>query len=181
MGVFEKTKSEAWKNKEDIWPVLRKCAKIDFPSWTRKLRWSNKNWFDENDCNENSEFSWTTVMLTEPMRHQNLYISYGDTFMKQSKLCTMYEFKCSKDIRHQKPGLGPCLSYKIMRISMLRYWLWWYPAKGYLCIYVWHWSFPYEIDTWTWKWSLFGITLEFPIWNWHLDMSRYNIIFACIH
>ena len=25
------------------------------------------------------------------------------------------EFKCSKDISHQKPGLGPCLSYKILR------------------------------------------------------------------
>ena len=26
----------------------------------------------------------------EPIGHQNLYISYGDTFMKQAKLCTMY-------------------------------------------------------------------------------------------
>ena len=35
-------------------------------------------------------FHGHTGILTEPMRHQNLYISYGDTFMKQSKLCTMY-------------------------------------------------------------------------------------------
>ena len=43
--------------------------------------------------------------------------------MKQSKLCVLCyvsEFKCSKDIRNQKPGLGPCLSYKIFRISLLR-------------------------------------------------------------
>ena len=31
-----------------------------------------------------------TGILTEPMRQQKLYISYGDTFMKQAKLCTMY-------------------------------------------------------------------------------------------
>ena len=35
-------------------------------------------------------FHGHTGILTEPMRHQNLYISYGDTLMKQSKLCTMY-------------------------------------------------------------------------------------------
>ena len=26
---------------------------------------------------------------TEPIRHQNMYISYGGTFMKQAKFCTM--------------------------------------------------------------------------------------------
>ena len=35
-------------------------------------------------------FHGHTGILTETVRHQNLYISYGDTFMKQSKLCTMY-------------------------------------------------------------------------------------------
>ena len=35
-------------------------------------------------------FHGHTEILTEPMRHQNLYTSYGDTFMKQSKICTMY-------------------------------------------------------------------------------------------
>ena len=35
-------------------------------------------------------FHGHTGILTEPMRHQNLYISYGDTFMKQAKLCAMY-------------------------------------------------------------------------------------------
>ena len=35
-------------------------------------------------------FHGHTGMLTEQMRHQNLFISYGDTFMKQAKLCTMY-------------------------------------------------------------------------------------------
>ena len=35
-------------------------------------------------------FHGHTEIFTEPMRHQNLYISNDDTFMKQSKLCTMY-------------------------------------------------------------------------------------------
>ena len=35
-------------------------------------------------------FHGCTGILTEPMRHQNLYISYGDTFMKEANLCTMY-------------------------------------------------------------------------------------------
>ena len=35
-------------------------------------------------------FHGHTGILTEPKRHHNLYISYGDTLMKQSKLCTMY-------------------------------------------------------------------------------------------
>ena len=35
-------------------------------------------------------FHGHTEILTELMRHQNLYISYGDTFMKQANLCTMY-------------------------------------------------------------------------------------------
>ena len=30
-----------------------------------------------------------TGIWPEPIRHQNLYISYGDSFMKQAKLCTM--------------------------------------------------------------------------------------------
>ena len=56
----------------------------------------------------------------EPLRHQNLYISYGDTFMKPAKLCTMSEFKRSKVLRIKKPGFGPCLSYKILRIFLLK-------------------------------------------------------------
>ena len=28
---------------------------------------------------------------------------------------------------------------------------------------------------------IIGITLRFSILNWHLDMSRHNIVFACIH
>ena len=34
-------------------------------------------------------FQGHTGIWPEPIRLQNLYISYGDTFMKQAKLCTM--------------------------------------------------------------------------------------------
>ena len=68
-------------------------------------------------------FHGHTRILIERMRHQNLYILYGDTFMKQAKLLYyVFEFKCSKVLRIKKPALGPCLSYKILRISMLRSW-----------------------------------------------------------
>ena len=35
-------------------------------------------------------FHGHTGIWPEPIRHQNLYNSYGDTFIKQAKLCTMY-------------------------------------------------------------------------------------------
>ena len=58
-------------------------------------------------------FHGHTGILTEPMRHQNLYISYGDTFMKQSKLCTTYlNLSAQKSLETRNQGLGPCLSYK---------------------------------------------------------------------
>ena len=34
-------------------------------------------------------FHGHTGIWPEPIRHQNLYISYGDTFMKKAKPCTM--------------------------------------------------------------------------------------------
>ena len=49
------------------------------------------------------------------MRHQNLY--FHETI---KALNYVFEFKCSKVIKNQKPGLGPCLSYKILRILLLK-------------------------------------------------------------
>ena len=66
----------------------RKMCKNQFPITKLKLHWSNKNWFDENDCNKNSVFSWTYWDLART--NNLLYISYGETFMKESQLCTMY-------------------------------------------------------------------------------------------
>ena len=34
-------------------------------------------------------FHGHTGIWPEPIRHQNLYISYEDTFIKKAKLCTM--------------------------------------------------------------------------------------------
>ena len=51
-------------------------------------------------------FHGHTRILTEQMRHQNLYISYGDQFMKQAKLCTMYlDFSAQKSLEARNQDL----------------------------------------------------------------------------
>ena len=79
-----------------IWPLPHKCAKINFPSQTWKLHWSNENWFDENDCNKNSVFSWMYMDLamylnlnaqkTLDTRNQDLDHIYHTKY---------WEFQCS--------------------------------------------------------------------------------------
>ena len=70
--------------------VLGKCAKINFPSQSECNVGATKTGLMRMIVMKIQYFHGHTGILTEPMRHQNLYISYGDTFMKQSKLCTMY-------------------------------------------------------------------------------------------
>ena len=68
----------------------RKCAKIHFPSQSECNVGATKTGLTRMIVMKIWYFHGHTGILTEPMRHKNLYISYGDTFMKQSKLCTMF-------------------------------------------------------------------------------------------
>ena len=70
--------------------VLGKCAKINFPSQSESYIGAMKTGLTRMIVMKIWYFHGYTGILIEPMRHQNLYILYGDTFMKQSKLCTMY-------------------------------------------------------------------------------------------
>ena len=98
--------------------VLGKCAKIHFPSQSECNIGATKTVLMRMIVIKIQYFHGHTGILTEPMRHQNLYISYFHETIKA--LYYVFEFKCSKVIRNQKPGLGPCLSYKILRILLLR-------------------------------------------------------------
>ena len=120
---------------KNIWPLPCKCVKINFPSQTQKLHCSNKNCFDDNDCNETSVFSWT---YRDPARTNDTLESVHFLWWYSNEtIKTLYyvsEFKSSKDIRHQKPVLGLCLLYQILAISMLRYWLMVLPCARILCM-----------------------------------------------
>ena len=96
-------------------------CKNRFPITNWMQCWSNKNYFDENDCNKNLLFSWTYLDLArtnETLESVHFIWWYFHETIKA--LCYVFEFKCSKVIRNQKPGLEPCLSYKILRTSLLR-------------------------------------------------------------
>ena len=43
-------------------------------------------------------FHGDTGILTEPMRHHYLYISYGETFVKQEKLCMYLNLSAKKSL-----------------------------------------------------------------------------------
>ena len=73
-----------------IWMVPGKSAKIHFPSQSECNIGARKTVLTRMIAMKILYFHGQTGILTEPMRCQNLYISYGDTFMKHSKLCTMY-------------------------------------------------------------------------------------------
>ena len=111
--IFHKEEKE--RERSYICTVLGKCAKIDFPSQNKCNIAATKTVLTRMKI---QYFHEHTGILTEPMRHQNLYILYGDTFIKA--LYHVFEYKCSKVIRNQKPGLGLCLSYKILRNLLLR-------------------------------------------------------------
>ena len=68
----------------------RKCAKIHFPSQSECHIAAMKSVLMRMIVMKICFFHGHTGIWPEPIRHQNLYISYGDTFMKQAKLCTMY-------------------------------------------------------------------------------------------
>ena len=86
----------------------------------------------------------------------------------------VFEFKCSKVLRSKKPGLGPCLSYKILRISMLRSWLWsalhkdMYDSLAGATIFTGgiHWILPKNWTLWSFLSlsSLWNILLETFFW-----------------
>ena len=86
--IFHKEEKE--RERSYIWMVLGKCAKIYFPSQSESNIGATKTGLMRMIVMKIWYFHGHTGILTEPMRHQNLYISYGDIFMKQSKLCTMY-------------------------------------------------------------------------------------------
>ena len=117
----------------NIWLLPHKCAKINFLSQTRKLC-SYKICFDKNDCNENLVFSWTYWDLARTNEtSQSLHFICRYIHEASKALYYVFEFKCSKVIRIKKLVLGPCLSYKILRIAMLRSWQWFSPVQG-LCM-----------------------------------------------
>ena len=70
--------------------VLGKSAKISFLSQSENYIVTTKCVLVRMIVMKIRYFHGHTGILTEPVRQQNLYISYGDTFMKQAKLCTMY-------------------------------------------------------------------------------------------
>ena len=99
----------------------RKMCKNQFPITKWNLRWSNEICFYENDCNENSVFLWTYCDLDRTNETAESVHFIWWYFHKTIKaLYYVFEFKCSKVIRIKKPGLGPCLSYKILRILQLQ-------------------------------------------------------------
>ena len=106
-----------------IWLLPRKCTKIGFLSQPRKLCSKNKICFDENDCNENLVFSWTYWDLDRTNEtSESVHFIWWYIHKTSKVLYYVFEFKCFKVLRIKKPGLGPCLSYKTLRISMLRSW-----------------------------------------------------------
>ena len=86
--IFHKEEKE--RERSYICMVLRKCANINFPSQSESYVGATKTVLMRMIVMKIQYFHGHTGILTEPIRHQNLYNSYGDTFMKQSKLCTMY-------------------------------------------------------------------------------------------
>ena len=68
---------------------LGKCTKISFLSQSESYVGATKSALTRMIVMKIQYFHGHTGILTEPLSHQNLYISYGDTFMKQAKLCTM--------------------------------------------------------------------------------------------
>ena len=73
-----------------ICTVLGKCAKINFPSQSECNIRAMKSVLTRMIVMKIQYFYGHTGIWSEPIRHQNVYISYGDTFMKEAKLCTMY-------------------------------------------------------------------------------------------
>ena len=70
--------------------VLGKCAKIDFPSQSECSIGPTKTVLTRMIVMKIRYFHGHTEILREPLIHQNLSFCYGETLMKQSKLCTMY-------------------------------------------------------------------------------------------
>ena len=69
--------------------VLGKSAKISFLMQSKNYVVSMKSVLTRMIVMKIWYFHEHTGIWPEPIRHQNLYISYRDTFMKQAKLCTM--------------------------------------------------------------------------------------------
>ena len=101
----------------DIWPLPRKYAKINFPSQTQKLRWSNENLFDENDCNENSVLARTIDTL------ESVHFLWWYPHETIKALYYISEFKCSKTLDTRNQDLDHVYHTKYLRISVIRYWL----------------------------------------------------------
>ena len=179
----------------NIWLVPRKCAKIDFPSQTQKLCSSNKNRFDKNVYNENVEFSWISRLIAktrDTVKSVHFLWWYPHEAIKA--LYYVSEFKCLKDIRHQKPVLGPCLSYKILRISLLN-WLMVLPCarismidlsawvmqflKGNPCDSPKNWTLWSFLSLFLGKYSVLNLFLvfahmQFPILDYYIHTSRHR-------
>ena len=67
----------------------RKSAKIGFLSQSENYVVSTKSVLMRMIVMKIQYFHGQTGIWPEPIRCQNLYISYEDTFMKQAKLCSM--------------------------------------------------------------------------------------------
>ena len=79
-------------------------------------------------------FSWTYWDLDRTNEtSESVHFIWRYIHETSKALYYVFEFKCSKVLRIKKPGLGICLSYKILRIFLLRSWQWSHPVQG-LCI-----------------------------------------------
>ena len=91
----------------------RKMFKIHFPSQSECNIGATKTDLTRMFVMKIQYFHGHTGMLTQPMRHQNLYILFGDAFMNQSKICTMYlKLSAQKSLETRtcfKTFFGACL------------------------------------------------------------------------
>ena len=78
------------KKYKQICTILGKSAKISFLSQSKNYIVSMKSVLTRMIVMKIQYFFGHTGICPEPIRHQNLYISYKDTFMKKAKLCTMF-------------------------------------------------------------------------------------------
>ena len=96
-------------------------CKNRFPITKQKLRSNNKICFDENDCNENLVFLWTYWDMARTNKtSESAHFIWRYIHETSKALYYVFEFKCSEVLRIKKPEIGPCLSYKILRIFLLK-------------------------------------------------------------
>ena len=84
----------------------RKKCKNQFPITKRKLCSFNDICFDENDCNENSVFSWTYWDLARTNKTlESVHFIWRYIHETSKALYYVFEFKCSKVLKNQETSI----------------------------------------------------------------------------